>query len=79
AYVYTICQPDNCIAPNSDNTSVDGHQDAKGHQYTTYTKSEVQQLVPNLIDNALASLDTLNEQAHALADAIFFEYHSKIR
>ena len=33
-----------------------------------YTKAEVQQMFLNLIDNAPASLDTLNELANALAD-----------
>ena len=33
-----------------------------------YTKTEIQQMFLNLIDNAPASLDTLNELANALAD-----------
>ena len=37
-----------------------------------YTQSEVQHKFLNLIDNAPASLDTLNELAHALADAANF-------
>ena len=40
----------------------------KANQSTTYTKAEVQQLFLNLIDNAPASLDTLNELANALAN-----------
>ncbi|MFM7989196.1 MAG: phage tail protein, partial [Candidatus Fonsibacter sp.] len=33
-----------------------------------YTKTEIQHMFLNLIDNAPASLDTLNELANALAD-----------
>ena len=36
------------------------------------TKSQIQQLFLNLIDNAPASLDTLNELAAALADDATF-------
>ncbi|MFM7978592.1 MAG: hypothetical protein ACKPKO_04685, partial [Candidatus Fonsibacter sp.] len=49
-------------------TQVDTALGLKANQSTTYTKAEVQQLFLNLIDNAPASLDTLNELATALAN-----------
>ncbi|MFM7987827.1 MAG: hypothetical protein ACKPKO_51795, partial [Candidatus Fonsibacter sp.] len=49
-------------------TEVDTALGLKANQATTYTKTEVQQLFLNLIDNAPASLDTLNELANALAN-----------
>ncbi|MFM7988874.1 MAG: hypothetical protein ACKPKO_57140, partial [Candidatus Fonsibacter sp.] len=53
-------------------TQVDTALGLKANQTTTYTKTEVQQLFLNLIDNASASLDTVNELDNALAnDAIF--------
>ena len=47
---------------------VDTARALKANQSTTYIETEVQQLFLNLIDNAPASLDTLNELANALAN-----------
>ncbi|MFM7989261.1 MAG: hypothetical protein ACKPKO_59100, partial [Candidatus Fonsibacter sp.] len=44
----------------------------KANQSTTYTKTEVQQFFLNLVDNAPASLNTLNELATALANDASF-------
>ena len=44
----------------------------KANSYNVYTKTQIQHLLLNLIDNAPASLDTLNELAAALADAATF-------
>ncbi|MFM7984295.1 MAG: hypothetical protein ACKPKO_33725 [Candidatus Fonsibacter sp.] len=56
---YTITQVDTALGLNA-------------NQSTTATKTEIQQLFVNLIDNAPASLNTLNERATALAnDATF--------
>ncbi|MFM7980555.1 MAG: hypothetical protein ACKPKO_14680, partial [Candidatus Fonsibacter sp.] len=53
--IYTIAQVDTALS-------------LKANQSTTYTNTEVQQLFLSLIDNAPASLDTLNELANALAN-----------
>ncbi|MFM7988331.1 MAG: hypothetical protein ACKPKO_54370, partial [Candidatus Fonsibacter sp.] len=65
---YTKVEVDGLVPPNSDKNYVDTQLALKADQLTTYTKTEVQQLFLNLIDDAPASLDTLNELATALAN-----------
>ena len=59
---------DTALTLKSDQTSVDTALNLKANQATTYTKTEVDTMVADVVDTAPEALDTLNELAAALGD-----------
>jgi len=59
---------DAALALKSDQTAVDASLATKADQATTYTKTEVDTALADLVDTAPEALNTLNELASALGD-----------